>query len=127
MIPIEKICITLEQAKKLKELGVLQESHFYWGKYETDEWMIVSKETRDFYDGNDETYSAFTIGEMYVALEQEDVPINHENDFYFFKWGCIGGFGCGEDCKCKDLSLKDFLYRQIYCQFEYDCGVSFNK
>lgn len=131
MIPIEKLCITLEQAKHLKDLGVVQESYFYWGKYDSEEhkreWTIVSKETKDFYEGNDETYSAFTIGEMYVALEQEDAPINHEIDFDFFKWGCIGGFGCGEEYKCKNLSLKDFLYRQIYCQFEYNCGVSFKN
>lgn len=74
MIPIEKLCITLEQAKKLKELGVEQDSHYYWGKYGSDEWMIVNKATRAFYEGEDETYSAFTSGELSYMI-YEDVFI----------------------------------------------------
>jgi len=30
MIPLEKQCVSLEFAKRLKELGVNQESLFYW-------------------------------------------------------------------------------------------------
>lgn len=79
MIPIENLFLTLEQAKKLKELGVVQESHFYWGKYGCDEWMIVGKTTRDFYEGEDEVYSAFTIGEIVFIAAMSDFDIS--NDF----------------------------------------------
>lgn len=132
MIPIEKLCITLEQAKKLKELGVVQESHFYWGKYDSEEhkreWTIVSKETKDFYEGDDETYSAFTIGELYTMNEKEGLFRNWYNGWskmnhYYGKdeavgWYCTGGFGCGKEVECSGLSLKDALYKETVCYIE---------
>lgn len=128
MIPIEKLCITLEQAKKLKELGVVQESHFYWGKYGCDEWMIVSKAQRNFYEGEDEVYSAFTIGELYTINEKEGLFDNWYNGWSemnhcygkdeIFGWCCTGGFGCGKEVQCSGLSLKDALYKETVCYIE---------
>lgn len=66
MIPTEKLVITVEQAKKLEELGIEQDAHFYWARYESSEWHVVDKGTRDFYEGMDETYAAFTIGELII-------------------------------------------------------------
>lgn len=80
----DQVC-TLEQAKKLKELGVMQESLFYWYKmphtkggdeyWETDEiaynpWFVNASFPEDesegdtyFVDGT-EQYSAFTVAEL---------------------------------------------------------------
>lgn len=128
MIPIEKLCITLEQAKKLKELGVVQDSHYYWGKYGSDEWMIVNKATRAFYEGEDEVYSAFTIGELYTMNEKEGLfsewynGWSKMNHYYGISeksgWCCGGGFGCGKEVECSGLSLKDALYKETVCYIE---------
>lgn len=128
MIPIEKLCITLEQAKKLKKLGVKQDSHYYWGKYGSDEWIIVSKAQRNLYEGEDETYSAFTIGELYTMNEKEGLFNNWYNGWskmnhYHGKdevlgWCCTGGFGCGKEVECSGLSLKDALYKETVCYIE---------
>lgn len=68
MIPIEKLCITLEQARKLKELGVEQDSHYYWVKWKNNnDYSLIHKSAMDCYD---EVYSAFTIGELsYMIYE----------------------------------------------------------
>jgi hypothetical protein len=40
MISLEKQVCSLELAKRLKELGVKQESLFYWAKFNTDELKL---------------------------------------------------------------------------------------
>jgi len=84
----QQVC-SLELAKKLKELGVKQESLFYWQRYTEkktgiEEWDLAlrGKHTRDnawscltgnYHDGRqwishwvekDEEYSAFTVAEL---------------------------------------------------------------
>lgn len=78
MIPIEKQVITLEQAKTLKELGVEQDSLFYfincYMNSPIDKWKIVFKDEKEKYRGICECYSAFTIGELrYMIFENIDV------------------------------------------------------
>lgn len=63
-----KQCCSLELAKKLKELGVKQESHFWWehvtemasasGAQKTDYWRIADLSYRDGF------ISAFTVAEL---------------------------------------------------------------
>lgn len=82
MIPIEKLCITLEQAKKLKELGVKQDSHYYWVKWKNNnDYSLIHKNAMDCYD---ETYSAFTIGEIvYIATNTNFNLSNEVEDIAF--------------------------------------------
>jgi hypothetical protein len=61
----------LELSKKLKKLGVKQESLFWWNFYpaecshQKDEWRIVYED--DLY--GEEQYSAFTVAELGKMLE----------------------------------------------------------
>lgn len=64
-------CCTLEQAKKLKELGVVQESLycFYDGGFLKDLWgTIQTKEWRESKSVSATTYSAFTVAELSIML-----------------------------------------------------------
>lgn len=66
---LSKQLCTLEQAKRLKELGVIQESLFYhYRGFSEHLHGIVNK---DFYDNNNSKkacYSAFTVAELGVIL-----------------------------------------------------------
>ena len=63
MISLEKQCVSLELAKRLKELGVKQESLFYWAKFNSEELKISYV---DFIEewGAGKVYSAFTVAEL---------------------------------------------------------------
>ena len=50
-------------AKKLKALGVQQDSYLYWGQYSTTEWRIVNPLWRAT-DKNSNDVSAFTVAEL---------------------------------------------------------------
>lgn len=77
MISIEKQVITLEQAKRLKELGIEQDSLFYWINCymgsPIDKWEIVYKDEKAKYRGICESYSAFTIGELYYIMYNDSL------------------------------------------------------
>ncbi len=55
---LEDQVISLELAKRLKELGVKQESHFSW--YVEEEALTVTHEI----DGDGEIVAAFTVAEL---------------------------------------------------------------
>jgi hypothetical protein len=95
-----KYVITLEQAKKLKELGVRQESEFYW-KYlrsvdkNKEKWRLMAKtETDEFNWYILERCSAFHVGELGEMLP---LSLWHNNDWRYLrqnktkdneKWEC---------------------------------------
>lgn len=62
----EEQVISLNLAQKLKELGVPQESLFYWCKeariYAAKPWIIVPKDDAGI--GNSKVASAFTVAEL---------------------------------------------------------------
>jgi hypothetical protein len=61
---LEEQVTSLELSKKLKDLGVKQESAFYWERSMfTDGWELKSKE-RASLKGSYEIYSAFTVAEL---------------------------------------------------------------
>ena len=88
MIPLEKPCVSLELAKRLKELGVKQESLLYW-------FIDLRAEIPRLLDLRDlnrysvamkfnDFYSAFTVAEldeMYQALTTGR-PVRHDG-----RWG----------------------------------------
>lgn len=86
----DQVC-TIEQAKKLKELGVVQESYLYHfkGLGNDDTWRITSKiflplarEEKEF---NNHIYSAFTVAELGVAIGSGYYTYNGQNGL---EWVC---------------------------------------
>ena len=66
---LETQVVSLNLAKRLKELGVKQESLFYWGdRYESEKWKIWEDfralDPRRQSDPSYEFYSAFTVAEL---------------------------------------------------------------
>lgn len=61
----DQVC-SLELAKKLRELGVTQNSLWYWVKY-GDEYIVISDEKLIIHGGtpaNNNVFSAFTVAEL---------------------------------------------------------------
>lgn len=75
---LEQQVTSLELSKRLKELNVRQESHFWWIKgYSDDEFVIanpinklVSQADADMMKREFEYYSAFTVAELGELLEK---------------------------------------------------------
>lgn len=77
---LEKQVCTLEQAKKLKELGVKQESLFYHTS--SEKWGVLPKTSIDF---TGDPWSAFTAAEL-VQMNQNCYNIEYseknKNQYY---------------------------------------------
>jgi hypothetical protein len=76
-MPLEKQVVSLELAKKLKELGVEQESYFMWKHSES--YYIVATNSRYGF-GNGIVASAFTVaelGQMLPALVEPNQNIGY--------------------------------------------------
>ena len=68
---LEDQVVSLELSKKLKELGVKQDSYFSWAERDTiDGWLV---ELSDELDSEDECYSAFTVAELGEMLKKVDL------------------------------------------------------
>lgn len=69
---LEQQVVSLEYAKRLKELGVEQQSLFYWfphrsiETHELIEWVIIQNK-----GGSDESCSAFTVAELGEMFDRE--------------------------------------------------------
>ena len=64
---LEQQCCSLELAKKLKELGVKQESYFYWLEYKSfpvKPWQLETKESLKNVNYPEKAISAFTVAEL---------------------------------------------------------------
>lgn len=91
----DQVC-SLELAKKLKSLGVKQESLFYWcNDGEIDHWYLAYCEKGVSPDAikNNWVYSAFTLAELGEMLPDtfESYKLNQSrNNFVKFtqKWNC---------------------------------------
>jgi len=56
--------VSVEFAKKLKELGVPQKSLWYWYKYHYDKQWFIGQKQEIAWEENPECYSAFTADEI---------------------------------------------------------------
>jgi len=79
---LEDQCISLELAKRLKELGVNQDGVFSWAKHEenfdltsTDMTELMAKRPKYArrYESSD-VYSAFTLAELFEMLPEMKEP-----------------------------------------------------
>lgn len=84
---IEDQCCTLEQAKRLEELGIIQESLFVW-KCNDVQNVVVDIKMKGWIDRyvrcvNNDYYSAFTVAELGVMLGIEWLPYyDHVEDVW---------------------------------------------
>lgn len=74
----DQVC-TLEQAKRLRELGVRQESLFY--HTHSEKWGVMPRKSIDF-SGNPS--SAFTVAELGVMLGTEEWSTNYKKQNIFY-------------------------------------------
>lgn len=98
MIPLEKQVVSLELAKRLKELGVPQESYLYWmpdfathyeygleGRSVAKSWRGVRvnpKREGEYLPADDFIFSAFTVAELGEMLPKE---IRHKGKAWFLR------------------------------------------
>jgi hypothetical protein len=76
---LEKQVCTLEQAIKLKELGVKQISLFY--HTDNEKWNIMPRKSIDF---SGEPYSAYTVAELIQMVENlHNVDYSESNKKYY--------------------------------------------
>jgi len=82
---LEDIVCTLEQAEKLKELGVQQDSHFFWVDRK-DKSKLVYAKTIEFLQTLP-IFSAFTVSELGQMLDSETgTQRNGSEDSEYANW-----------------------------------------
>lgn len=89
---LEKQCVSLELAKKLKELGVKQESLFYWyaraGRNEHSDFKVITTEKNSQYSclrWVQYSYSAFTVAELGEMLPDEILDKSNTEHYKYYK------------------------------------------
>jgi len=91
---LSKQVVSLELAKRLKELGVKQDSLWYWQNYFKEEedremWNILSKneiESKGYLYGK--FYSAFTVAELGEMMLPRNIKTFRDTDFKKQFWVC---------------------------------------
>lgn len=79
---------SLEWSRKLKELGVVQDSIFYWMQNGKWDWYLSFRPTKSTYPDVSGGVSAFTVSELGVALPKS-IP-GKNRDTLFFEQGYNG-------------------------------------
>lgn len=104
----DQVC-SLELAKKLKELGVKQESYFYWScdHINTTQHGLSRYNLHDGIESNSENWSAFTVAELGEILKDIRFPM---------------GTWIGEKCY-QFLSIKCSML-SVWLQHDFDAGFS---
>lgn len=77
ILPLENQVCSLESAKRFKELGVRQESLFYWHiRPKTDDWAVaLGRPYPDAYTNWSPCYaSAYTVAELGNFLSVKEIP-----------------------------------------------------
>jgi hypothetical protein len=120
IMKLEEQVTSLELSKRLKELGVKQESFFKWQRREspyTDGWALGSGHLGDYAVA--ESYSAYTVSEISEMLNTELTDVS-ESDSFTLKissdmdfWYVNYGNGETESHTTDDRSLADALAKQM--------------
>ena len=112
---LEQQVVSLELAKQLKELGVKQDSLFYWDTdYENGRVIFPNYEVRELMPKLNNRVSAFTVAELGEMLPNQSMDLTVKlykgNDAYWaecHKWGkknhLIGGEETEADARAKML------------------------
>ena len=99
ILPLEKQVSSLEPSKRLKELGVKQESEFCW----EEQHIVNNQEPMLFFNSRDpraeamwETCSAFTVAELiqWISDRQNEWAIGYNDSGCFWRFKS-GERGCG--------------------------------
>jgi hypothetical protein len=84
---LESQVCSLDLAKRLKELGVKQESCFDWVEIDDDYWILMGRKQKKFKEMadslKDTCISAFTVAELLKEIPIEDCTIGGENGRYW--------------------------------------------
>lgn len=125
---LEHQCCTLDQAKKLRELGVKQESYFVWKCNDIQEVVSTEQFKRwceEYLPGCNDYYSAFSVAELGIMLPEDFIkffdfpgyvtPKSQEYELSFRQWFFKNGegnrtFGCRYDYMGNiNISTGNFL------------------
>lgn len=107
---IENQVVSLELAKKLKELGVKQDSLFYWEREnefaleKDDEWCLSYKSEMIYCEPEDRCISAFTVAELFELLPVETNLEKQIKNQWFSKYYQIGSDSIGGDTPANCLA-----------------------
>lgn len=98
---VDQVC-TLEQGKKLKELGVVQHSHFAWaynsfgnGETYVDSLESIYTSDRSAFDSPEIICSAYTVAELGLMLPAYSHSWRRNTGMFF----CVDHFKDGDDVK----------------------------
>lgn len=64
MIPLEKQVVSLELSRRLKALGIKQDSMFYWEDHPSFLPVLILRRNFERYEDKTDYYSAFTVAEL---------------------------------------------------------------
>jgi hypothetical protein len=92
---LEKQVVSLELAKRLKELGVKQESQFFWSYNDTGFAVEYRAFVKNRNGAELECYSAFTVAEL-----GEMLPVG-----YYSRHGA-NGYSCGTNKSPQHFTTK---------------------
>lgn len=94
---LEKQVVSLELAKKLKELGFKQESLFYWHSNCGEDFLVSYKSVKREYPNTfNHSISAYTVAELGEMLPiSSDIPSKiSENEWHYFEKQSFGIKDC---------------------------------
>jgi len=111
---IEKQVTNLEISKRLKELGVKQDSIWYWFSYEVGEHKLKIYWDEDLLNPiYDDKYSAFTVAELGEIISKDYFSKKFGKD-----WICESEIGGGGDEYGEAVKS---IYFQTKADTEADC------
>lgn len=116
---LEDQVVSLELAKKLKELGVKQESLFWYEKLDLKNWEI-EQGVQEYALGlvEDEPVKTTDIPAYTVAELGEMLPNEREDKYAFFSGLAINGWYC--EVKNYKVMPYERLHVELQCDTEAD-------
>ena len=117
----KKQVVSFDLAKKLKELGVEQDSLFWWREHLSGCKIDLIKAVNPPDDDYCDYYSAFTVAELGEILPKTIFNKNktHYQGDYFQKY--LGGdkqWLVGYECDCPELQSREERIVPNYCDFK---------